>query len=146
LRTAREQPEFSEEFFINEWVLMKYPRGPPTKLHPRRQGPFKIVEKRHRTYTVEDIMSQQRYKVDVDRRTKFRVEDNSLEQIERLLAKDRQEYIVEEILNHQNHPEHGWQFLVKWKEYTASENTWEPVKINDNLGDYYSFSLYYSIF
>lgn len=29
LRSAREQPEHSEEFFINEWILMKYPTQPP---------------------------------------------------------------------------------------------------------------------
>lgn len=126
-RQLNSQTKPIDEFLVNEWVLVTFPTGPATKLHPRRQGPFKIVEKHHRTYTVENIVTKTRYRVDVERISRFKIDDDSLELVERLLARDLQEYIVEGIVDHRKHPEYGWQFLVKWKGYGETQNTWEPI-------------------
>lgn len=40
-----------------------------------------------------------------------------------------EEYVVEKILDHRVNPDSlNSEFLVKWKDYPASENTWEPVE------------------
>ena len=43
------------------------------------------------------------------------------------LIDDEEEYEVEHIVNHRHH---GWarqlQYLIKWKGYPESDNTWEP--------------------
>ena len=38
------------------------------------------------------------------------------------------EYIVEKILNHRKDTLQKMEFLVKWKDYEESYNTWEPLK------------------
>jgi hypothetical protein len=37
------------------------------------------------------------------------------------------EYVVENILSHRKGPYGQWQFLVKWKGWDESDNTWEPI-------------------
>ncbi|MBS0647573.1 MAG: DDE-type integrase/transposase/recombinase, partial [Verrucomicrobia bacterium] len=129
----------TDEFHVHEWVLVNFPTSPPTKLHPKRQGPYRVTKKQHRSYTVENVVTKRSYKVDVERLTRFQVGNNSLEDIERLLSKDLQEYIVESIIDHRRDEKQQWEFLVKWKGYDASSNTWEPfenLKHNVVLKDY----------
>jgi hypothetical protein len=37
------------------------------------------------------------------------------------------EYVVEKFLSHRKGPNGQWQFLVKWKGWDESDNTWEPI-------------------
>ena len=41
------------------------------------------------------------------------------------LVEGELEYEVEAIITHQR-SRHGYQFLVKWKDYSTAENSWEP--------------------
>jgi hypothetical protein len=47
-----------------------------------------------------------------------------------IARKDRGEFVIESILDHQGLPavKTKMQFLVKWKGYDHEENTWEPWK------------------
>ncbi len=46
-------------------------------------------------------------------------------------AQEESKYKVENMLKQQ-----GQNYLIKWKEYSILENTWEP---KENLDDYYDF-------
>ena len=55
--------------------------------------------------------------------------------------RDKEEYTVEKILNHEGKPElkSSMKFLVKWKGYDDKHNTWEPwksVRLVDKLHEY----------
>ena len=39
---------------------------------------------------------------------------------------DDEMYTVEKVLDKRPDPEHGEVFLVKWKDYSDEENSWEP--------------------
>ena len=47
------------------------------------------------------------------------------------LIDNKEEYEVEQILKHHGHPK-SLKFLIRWKGYTAEEDSWEP---EANLGN-----------
>lgn len=136
------QPEKPDEFYVHELVLVRYPVQPPDKLSPRLQGPYRVIAKHHhRSYEVENPLTKQTYRVDVERLTRFHVNDTNLQALEQIVAKDYQEFVVEAIVDHRRNASlpGGYEFLVKWKGYADSANTWEPtahLKNNVYFRDY----------
>jgi transposase InsO family protein len=121
------QPDHLEEFFPQELVLVRYPDGPPSKLHPTMKGPYKVIAKASRSYTLEDILTGKQMRADISRLRRYVVNDTNLEELERIVARDYREYEVEGILEHRR-TNNGFEFLVKWKGFANSANTWEPMK------------------
>ena len=45
------------EFPINSYVLVEYPEGrPPTKFHPHKRGPLKVLSYLGRRYTLLNLV------------------------------------------------------------------------------------------
>lgn len=127
------QPTVVDQFHVDEWVWLSYPERPPSKLHPRRSGPYKIISKKNRTYEVQNILTNKVLKVDIERLSRVTLDDTSIENIKNLLSRDLQEYIVESVLEHRNN-NGKHQFLIKWLNYPEEQNTWEPYEnLRDNI-------------
>ena len=108
-------------------------KRPSKKLDFKYLGPFKILEK----------LSDSTYKLDLPPKVKLHPVFNIslLESAEGTMkvdtgydddmeVEDEREYEAEKILDARRNKEKGnrLEYLVKWKEYTDAENTWEPAK------------------
>jgi len=61
-----------DDIEIGDYVLVKYPNGPPTKLHAPYRGPMMVLEKiRDEGLLVQDIVTQMQLQVSNDRVKKF---------------------------------------------------------------------------
>jgi hypothetical protein len=115
-----------------DYVLATYPNGPPTKLHSLYRGPLIVLESiRNEGFLCQDIITQTQLEISKDRIKLFRVpEGYPANAITTLAAHDHDEFWVDKILDHRGDPKKksSLEFLVSWKGYDSSENTWEPWK------------------
>jgi len=119
--------------------------GRSKKLEPRWQGPFQVLEYDEQTqnYTVKMDSKIYRRKEAVFHCSmvkKFFPNDNGRfpgrthAKPAPILVEEMPEWEVEEVLDHGE----GYgkaQFLVKWKEYPNSDNSWEPLECLENAMD-----------
>jgi hypothetical protein len=118
-------------FSIDEYVLVTYPTKRPNKLSSLYRGPMKIVRMiRDDIYEILDLVSMKTIKVHVDRLRKFNVELSPEEMLE-LAAKDVEEFVVAEILEHRyaagkRKTKANLEFKVSWEGYDPEFDSWEP--------------------
>ena len=129
------------EFKIGTLVTLAYPHNlsgkskPPKKLMTQRKGPMLVVGHKGRTYQVQDLDDKTISLVDISRLEAFKYDVAHVNPTAEA-AKDRREFIVEEILDHRpkNVPskhKKELEFLVKWKDYGPEYNSW--AKWHNNL-------------
>ncbi|GKT22266.1 hypothetical protein ADUPG1_012086, partial [Aduncisulcus paluster] len=88
-------------------------------------GPYKIVQRLSDfQYVIETLDGRDRQEVHVSRIRKCDVRGSD-EELLALQAADREEYVVEAVLEHGINDNDELVFLVKWFQYPESENTWE---------------------
>jgi hypothetical protein len=118
-------------FSVNEYVLVTYPTKRPNKLSSLYRGPMKIMKIiRDDIYEVLDLVSMKTIKVHVDRLRKFNVGLSHEEMLE-LAAKDVEEFVVSEILEHRyaagkKKTKANLEFKVSWEGYDPEFDSWEP--------------------
>jgi len=114
------------------WLELKHLklRYESKKIAPKREGPFRIIEVLNslnyclelphswRIHPVIHVTLLSPYK------TNGVYGENFLEPPPDLIE-GQPEYEVEAVLSHRRQGR-GWAFLIKWKGYSTSENTWEP--------------------
>jgi hypothetical protein len=112
---------------VNDLVLIRYPVRPPSKLHNRVAGPFRVVERRGNLVFVKDLTSDRVIERDAEMVIPFRqphpMTDQELMQV---AAQDLQELGVDQILEHRGAvTKSRIEFLVQWSD---GETSWEPWK------------------
>src|SRR5712671_5016691 len=135
-RTANKSPTPTERFKVGDQVWLeashlKLPYHTP-KLAPRRQGPFRINKvispvayqlALPLSWGIHDVFHASLllpYKETTAHGPNF-------ERPPPDLIEDQEEYEVEAIVNHRHYGrQHRLQYLIKWKGYPSSDNTWEP--------------------
>ena len=127
-------------FPVNSYVLCKYNSLPPTRLHTRWQGPFKVVSFVDSEYVIQDLITKKDRHVHASTLKEFRFDPLKGEPAE-TAARDHMEYFVEKILEHAGNPKKptSMSFLVKWLNWDETHNTWEPwkgLRLNDELHAY----------
>ena len=126
------------EFAIDSMVTVAYEndeRRPPTKLHNRRRGPFRVVSKTTReegdVYTCVDLITHKEESFHVTLLAPF-VYDVMRTTLTDIAATERQMFIVEKVISHRwNNPNatndrnlqraHNLELQIKWKNYDVPE-------------------------
>lgn len=80
-------------------------------------------------YTLRNLVTNKDEKVHVSRIRHFQYDPARTDPVQ-VALRDRNEFIIESVLQHNGHinDKSQLQFLVKWLGYDDAENTWEPWK------------------
>ena len=123
------------QFKVGDKVYLereKHPKGQPiAKLAPKRDGPYEILEKiGELNYRLKLTKKDQRHPVfHVDRlrptKTASLVPNREFPEPEPIIVDEEEQYEVEKILDSKV-VRKKFKYLVKWKGYPDSENSWEP--------------------
>ena len=105
-----------------------------------KRGPYKVVNTIGTRYTLLDLITNKYEDVLLHRLHPFHYDQETLDPKD-IAMRDREEYVVEKVLEHEGNPDlkSSLKFLVKWKGYDDKHNTWEPwksVRLVDKLHDY----------
>ena len=130
-------------FNVGDYCLITYPTRAPHKLSPLYRGPYLIVKKiRDDIVSVKDLLTSKILDFHVSRLRVFKKSEDTIgEDFLKLAAADRDEFIVEFIVDHRGSMKKPskLEFKVRWQGYEESEDTWEPyqgVKELSALDDY----------
>jgi len=108
-------------------VLLHYPVRPPSKLHSRVAGPFRVVERRGNLIYARDLTCERVIERDAEMWTPFYTPRSMSEtELRKIAAADLGETNVEAILNHRGGVSRSKiEFEILWSD---GEKTWEPWK------------------
>ena len=108
-------------------VLLHYPVRPPSKLHSRAAGPFRVIERRGNLIFARDLTCERVIERDAEMWTPFHVPRSMPEsELRKIAAADLGETNVEAIVNHRGPTTKAKiEFEVLWSD---GERTWEPWK------------------
>ena len=129
---AKPASQYNEGDWV--WLEAKYLTLPyaSAKLAPKDHGPFKVMKEISpvayqlelpRAWTIHDIFHSSLlmpYKETLEHGAQFQCPPPEL-------IGNKEEYEVEQIINHRHHGKcHQLQYLICWKGYSATDDTWEP--------------------
>jgi transposase InsO family protein len=132
-------PEFTD-YPIHSYVLWDHPADNRSKIHLRYQGPFQVVERNQDAYKIQDLVSGKVFETHVTNLRPFN-RDSARIQPEEVAQRNSQEFVIEQILEHQGNVSRrtSLQFKVRWLGYGPEEDTWEPyesLRDTEQLHDY----------
>jgi hypothetical protein len=116
-------------FEIGDYVMISYPTRAPHKLSSIYRGPMKIVDKvRDDIFTCYDMTTAKNINFHIDRLRIFNVDKENVveEEVLKLAASDRDEYVVEKIVEHRGpiRNKNKLEFRIRWQGYEENEDTW----------------------
>ena len=134
MHMAQQPPGAITTFAVGSYVLVSYnPQSmngkPPTKFHPRLKGPYLVANVRGDIYACRNLMTEDLEDYHVTRLREFRYDERFVDPRD-IALRDRDEYFVEKILAYRGDIGRlkTLAFLVKWRGYDESFNSWEPWK------------------
>ena len=121
------------EFPIDSYVLLTYPETrmgalPPSKLHAKLRGPFRVRSVEGSAYTLTDLVSHKDLNpVHVSRLREFKFDSEHTDP-SKVAQTDNLEFEVERILEHSGdvNKRSTLDFLVRWTGYSEEHDLWLP--------------------
>lgn len=127
-RRLSKSPVNPTTFRVGQYVLVRYPNGPPDKLTPFWKGPMLVTKVENQTYWCQDLLSGRQTPLFVDRLKAFTPSDQISN--EDAAVADNDDFIVEKFLAHKGNAKvrATLQFKVKWLGYPLAndETDWIP--------------------
>jgi hypothetical protein len=117
-----------DEFHPGEFVLVKYPNRPPSKVNSKYRGPFLVQARHGDSYICQDLTTGKPLNFHADRLVLFHP-SSTMTPID-IAARDNQEYVIDFISAHEGSAKHkpSLSFLVHWLGFEEEEATWEPLQ------------------
>ena len=131
------------EYPINSYVIVKYENKehkPPSKFHPYKKGPFRVVNFNGNIYTVENLVTFKKEDYHITNISPYEYDPTFGDPRDAANA-DQDAVDVEEILQHRGERKRNkkkkcdndyylttLEFLVKWTDGTESWNSWSNMR------------------
>ena len=127
LHVSAKQLHTHIEYPIGSYVLVHYRSGsPPSRLHTSWRGPMRVVSGSNSRFTLHDLIKNTDKDYHVSDMKEFRYDPSVVDPVD-VARRDHMEFFVESIIDHRDVKLRTTaQFLVKWKDYPPSSNSWEP--------------------
>jgi transposase InsO family protein len=109
-------------FKVGDWVMVRLPHR-ASKLEAAYDGPYQVVQKKRSTYVLKDDMNELLHRDYVPSELKLVAIDESII--------EQEVFEVDEIRAHRG-PEHNREYLVKWKTFGETANSWETAASFNN--------------
>jgi hypothetical protein len=127
-------------FPVGSYVLCRYSDRPPTRLHTKWHGPYRVVSFEGSEYVLANLITHKERSTHIKNLKIFRY-DPAIGVPSDTARRDYMEYFVEKILNHSGDKKKptSMSFHVKWLNFDDSHNTWEPwkeLRLVEALHDY----------
>jgi hypothetical protein len=153
---TEKRDELPRAFQQGDFVLLrKTAAGKTTKLTPKYVGPRLVLERADNdpTHPVLNLMDLTDMTVSQAAAEDCKIfntdwfdEPTMMQELTKLAASDKEEFLVEAIRGHlpkgskRAKPLNTYMFLVKWKDFPESENTWEPWSALKTLQPYEQYA------
>jgi hypothetical protein len=129
------------EYPDNSYVLVEYVEKPPSKLHPRLQGPYRVVSHVGSKYSLQNLVTDIISDFHVSRIRPYLYDAEFDEDPKSTANRDEQMFSVEAILEHTGTTKNRKElfFKVRWLGYGEKYDKWLPFKDlrhNSILHDY----------
>ena len=114
-------------FAVDSFVLVQYTSTPPTRLHTKWEGPFRVVSSHLSEYTLLNLISKKTRTVHASRLKVF-IFNPATQDPADTARRDYMEFFVDSILSHVGDSRRvsTLMFHVKWLNHPSTSNTWEP--------------------
>ena len=130
----RQSPKDPTSFPVGTYVLVA-PKPtalggrPLTKTHPRRQGPYVVVNVNGDKYTCRNLVTEACTDFHISRLREFFF-DADIVNPQEVALRDTEEFYIERILEHRGDVKRlrSLEFKVRWLGYDSEHDSWEPWK------------------
>jgi hypothetical protein len=119
-------PEFTD-YPIQSYVLWDHPEGRRSKILPKHRGPYQVVAKAGEAYTIQDLVNGKTHETHISNLRPYNF-DEERQDPETVAQHNSQEFVIEEILEHEGDRERrsAMRFKVRWQGYGPESDSWEP--------------------
>ena len=119
-------PEFTD-YPIQSYVLWDHPEGRRSKILPKHRGPYQVVAKAGEAYTIQDLVNGKTHETHISNLRPYNFDEERQDQ-ETVAQHNSQEFVIEEILEHEGDRERrsAMRFKVRWQGYGPESDSWEP--------------------
>ena len=127
-RHALKQPAHPTLYPNGSYVLQSYPDGElPSKFHTPHAGPYRVLNSRGNTYSVQNLVTMKAHNVQVKFLRPFHYNPDTTDPLT-VALKDDKYFVMERVMGHRGDPKKRklLEFQVKWLGLEYDKDQWQP--------------------